>query len=626
MEDTHFSKKLSAIWQNYLTNGQASTPHEDLRRVQFVTLFTLVGIPTFFVFGIYNVLLNDVVSGVTEIAVGALVVVNILLFRWRKSLELATSIMLAVVLYAVFFLLWRGGIANTGPYWFAVFPAMAFFLKEKQEGVIWTIGLVLGLCAAILLQQVDLIALPFSGTALRQLLASTIVISALLYLYASINTKNEQRIIDRERELQHTNRRLAHEIREHRQTESDLRDALRSLAHSKEEATKALKAAEDEREKFQFQVWETRKFASAVASSTDGIIMTTPEGIIVYVNPAWERMTGYAFDEVLGANPRILKSGLTPERVYQNMWASIKNRKTFHSEEIVNKRKDGTTYEAAISVFPIGEGNETAFYVGLEQDITHRKAVDRAKTEFVSLASHQLRTPLSSIGWYTEMLLHGDAGKLNKGQKSYLEEIAHGNARMIELVNALLNASRIELGTMAVEPTPTNIGELVNDVLRELKPQIEEAQHKLVLHIQSTMPPVSVDPKIMRMVFQNLLTNAVKYTPKKGVITVTLEQQADDIHFSVEDTGIGIPRSEQGKIYQKLFRADNARHKNTDGTGLGLYLAKAIVEQSGGRIWFSSPGGSTAGEESAENPGTTFHITLPKKGMPKKEGSRPVAV
>lgn len=240
------------------------------------------------------------------------------------------------------------------------------------------------------------------------------------------------------------------------------------------------------------------------------------------------------------------------------------------------------------------------FYVGIEQDISHRKAVERAKNEFVSLASHQLRTPIATISWYAEMLLHGDVGKLTKDQRTYVGEIAYGANHMADLVAALLNVSRIELGTFAVTPEPTDLKMLLEDVLHELSPLIEKANLRTEMRVTS-VPKVLVDPKVIRIVFENLLTNAVKYTPTGGLVTISLARQDDDVHFMVEDTGIGIPKEQQERMYQKLFRADNAKRKVTEGTGLGLYLAKAIVEESHGRIWFTS----------VENQGTTFHVSLP---------------
>lgn len=246
------------------------------------------------------------------------------------------------------------------------------------------------------------------------------------------------------------------------------------------------------------------------------------------------------------------------------------------------------------------------------RDMTHEQEVDRAKTEFVSLASHQLRTPLSAIKWYAEMLLAGDAGKLKHEQNDYVNEIHTGNQRMIDLVNALLNVSRIDLGTFAIEPEPIRLEEIAESVLTEMTQQI----HQKKMHVQKRyapgLPTVNADPKLMRIVLQNLFTNAVKYTPEEGNVNIEISKNAKDILIQVADTGYGIPKAQQDQIFKKLFRADNVRERETDGTGLGLYIVKSVVEQSGGTIRF----------ESEENKGTTFYITLPLQGMKKKKGTK----
>ncbi len=250
--------------------------------------------------------------------------------------------------------------------------------------------------------------------------------------------------------------------------------------------------------------------------------------------------------------------------------------------------------------------------VGTAQDITKEKEIDKAKTEFVSLASHQLRTPLSTINWYSEMLLAGDAGALSVEQKKYVDEIYGGNQRMVALVNALLNVSRIDLGTFSVELEPTNVAELAHNVVKELQPDILTKNLGVEEQYADGLPVMNVDPKLMRIILQNLLSNAVKYTPEAGSITLTVSKVKDQLSIVVKDTGYGIPAAQQAKIFTKLFRADNVREKDTSGTGLGLYLVKSVVEHSGGQVWF----------ESEEGKGTTFYVTLPLSGMKAKPGTR----
>jgi len=310
---------------------------------------------------------------------------------------------------------------------------------------------------------------------------------------------------------------------------------------------------------------------------------------------------------------------------YKNFWDIIKNKKQIFIGEITNIRKNGSEYEALISVSPVLDaGGNIIFFVGLEKDITKEKEIDKAKTEFVSLASHQLRTPLSTINWYTEMLLSGDAGEINKEQKSYLEEIYTGNQRMVDLVNSLLNVSRLELGTFIIEPEMKNINALGESVIKEIKPLADKRKQKLDYKYDSNIDEIMIDEKLLRMVFQNLLSNSIKYTQEGGNINMEINKitsgkiladnviKEDSLLIKVSDNGYGINKNQQDRIFSKLFRADNIREKDTEGTGLGLYIIKTIIDNSGGKIWF----------ESEENKGTTFFVLIPQSGMKKKEGSK----
>lgn len=244
---------------------------------------------------------------------------------------------------------------------------------------------------------------------------------------------------------------------------------------------------------------------------------------------------------------------------------------------------------------------------GVNWDITHEDEIDRAKTEFISLASHELRTPMTAVRWYAEMLLHGDMGNLNKKQKDYLQTIADGNIHLVNIVNALLDVSRMELGTLATKIETTDLHTVIKQIETEFHPLITKKELQYYANIDSSVPNISADPKFIEIIFQNLLGNAIKYTPNKGTITLSINLDADKTHLliTVTDTGYGIPLSEQLRIFSKLYRATNVRNEISEGTGLGLYLTKSIIDATGGKIWF----------ESEENKGSTFHVSYPIEGM-----------
>lgn len=257
------------------------------------------------------------------------------------------------------------------------------------------------------------------------------------------------------------------------------------------------------------------------------------------------------------------------------------------------------------------------------RDITKEKEIDTTKNELISLASHQLRTPLSSVNWYSEMLLSGDAGPITDDQKAYLTEIYKGNQRMIDLVNALLNVSRADLGTLNIEPEEVSLKEIGEGSVADMAILIREKNLNVKVDIPLKVSKYTGDKKILAIVFQNLVSNAIKYTPEKGTVKVAVEVykkgitigghelRQDSMIFSVTDTGYGIPEKEKMHIFTKLYRANNVREMEANGNGLGLYLVKAMVEGSGGTIWF----------ESEEKKGSSFYVALPAKGMRKKNGT-----
>lgn len=379
-----------------------------------------------------------------------------------------------------------------------------------------------------------------------------------------------------------------------------------------------LEDVESEKNKTEVLAKDLEKFKLAVDNASDHIVITNADGVVVYANKGVERITGYSPKEVLGkkSGSKETWGGLMSVEFYRTMWDTIKNKKKVYIGELKNRRKNGEEYEVAATISPIlNSGGEVIFFIGIERDITKEKQIDRAKTEFVSLASHQLRTPLSAINWYTEMLLNGDAGKINSEQKQYLDEVYKGNQRMVQLVNSLLNVSRLELGTFIVEPELIDLPVLAGEVVKEMIPQITTKKLKVKENYDKKLDKYSADPKLMKIILQNLLSNAVKYTPENGAIEISITKDNKSVLLTVKDSGYGITKTQQDKIFTKLFRADNVREKDTEGTGLGLYLVKSIIDSSSGKIWF----------ESVEDKGSTFYVSLPLSGMKKKEGTKSIS-
>lgn len=393
-----------------------------------------------------------------------------------------------------------------------------------------------------------------------------------------------------------------------------LEEKVQDLEDSKKATLNLLEDLEESKNKEEALAKDLEKFKIAVDNVSEMIVISDSEGVMLYGNKVVEEITGYKPEETVGKKVGILWSSPMTKEYYQELWDTIKLQKKTFISEIQNKRKNGEIYTSALIITPILSANkEIMFFIGVERDISKEKEIDKAKTEFVSLASHQLRTPLSSINWNLEMLLSEDkAVGLSDDQKEYASEASQASKKMVGLVNSLLNVSRIEMGTFMVSPVITDVAEVIKVCVKQFAHKIFEKKIRISEVYHSLVPKIMADEKILNIVCQNLLENAINYTPEGGEIKVSTNSKGSDILISIADTGIGIPKSQQARIFTKMFRADNAREKEANGNGLGLYMTKTIIEYSGGKIWF----------ESELDKGATFYVTLPLSGMKAKEGTR----
>jgi PAS domain S-box-containing protein len=351
------------------------------------------------------------------------------------------------------------------------------------------------------------------------------------------------------------------------------------------------------------------------ASIGDGAIATDEFGKITQVNPVAQQILGRTATELIGKWFPKQIIALTPEGGPVNLIDRPITRAFLTgmpvSEKMHYRRKNGLSVPVAISVSPILLDGKPIGAIQVFRDITLEQEVDRMKSEFISLASHQLRTPLSAIKTYSHMLVDGYMGEVTPSQKKSLRTIISATNRMNELISTLLNITRIESGTIAVTPKLLQMDKIAEEVLKEVSLMAADKSIDLSLQQsgQSSMS-IKTDSLILKEIITNLVSNAIKYTPDNGSVTILVRARAHDIQVSVIDTGWGIPKYAQDQIFSKFFRAHNIVKRETTGTGLGLYLVKGLIDRLGGKIWFTSEEGN----------GTTFCFSLPRtKRLDKKQ-------
>src|SRR3989344_2588991 len=363
----------------------------------------------------------------------------------------------------------------------------------------------------------------------------------------------------------------------------------------------------------------TRHGTELVESAGEGILSVDKDGRINLWNAAMTKLTGYSTEEVLGKS---LKEGLhlvDKSRLAFDVFGEVLS-KVFSQKKSINLSfvdgfflldKNDARIAVEITASPLlhEDGNIYGVVIVVSDETREFKA-DRIKSEFVSIASHQLRTPLSTIKWFSEMMSHGDVGELNKSQQAFIDDILSSVERVINTVNMLLNVSRIEQETLAVVPEITDLVKLVGVIIEEAKLDMEQKNLNISFDVKDNFPLIKLDPRLIRFVLENLIQNAIRYSFRDGNIAITMEKDKEFVKISVVDHGYGIPKDEQSRIFQKFFRASNAQAIIQDGTGLGLFIAKSAIELSGGTIWFVSE----------KDKGTTFSFTIPLEGSRPKDG------
>jgi PAS domain S-box-containing protein len=370
--------------------------------------------------------------------------------------------------------------------------------------------------------------------------------------------------------------------------------------------------------------------STALASAGNGVIITDRSGTILWVNPAFTTLTGYTPEEVMGANPRILKSGHQDEKFYRDFWRTILSGRTWRGE-FVNRRKDGKTYINEETVTPVRlHGAEITHFVGVMQDVTDRTAAEaqirslneqleervrQRTTELVTAnqeleafaysVSHDLRAPLRHIRGFLDLFSKTALSGLSEEERHYIEQVFGSVRHMDRLIDDLLLFAR--MAQVELQPELVDLNQLVRETVTHLEP---ETKDRTVLWKKAGLPVVRADPSMLRQVLVNLISNAIKYTRQRDpseIEIAALPQAENETVVFVRDNGVGFDMKYAHKlfgVFQRLHAGDQF-----EGTGIGLANVRRIISRHGGRTW----------AEGKPNGGATFYFSLPRTPPPDRD-------
>jgi PAS domain S-box-containing protein len=349
------------------------------------------------------------------------------------------------------------------------------------------------------------------------------------------------------------------------------------------------------------------KLTNALLDSIgEGLIVIDANGNVANANPIALDMLGYAKEDLIGqwfpGAVQALQDGKVIDPADRPALKALSTGKAVTTVAHY-QRMDGSQFPAVLTVAPVLFEGKPIGAIEVFRDFSKERELENAKEEFVSLASHQLRTPATGVKAYVSMLLDGYAGDMTEQQKSYIEKVYETNERQLQVINDMLNVARLDAGRLILEPTHIDMKRLIREVVRCQQPVLSERKQTVKLDFPSSPAVFVGDANLLDMMIENLVTNASKYTPEGGDIVVSLSQTAKSMIVGVTDSGVGIAKVDIPKIFQRFTRVENPLSTERGGTGLGLYLVAQVAKLHKGSIEVVSKPGK----------GSIFTVELPKK-------------
>lgn len=348
-------------------------------------------------------------------------------------------------------------------------------------------------------------------------------------------------------------------------------------------------------------------FNGLVTHTSDAMVVLNQHFRVLDVNPAALTMLAGTRDAIVGHDCREILCCKNLNRMALCGTSScplttvLQQQNPLSSAELLIGQEGARTYEASVSVTPVPWQNEIRA-VFVARDLSALKIANQVRSNFVSMVSHELRTPLNSVHGFVDLLLQGHMGDLTEEQGLYLGYAQEGVQQLVSIVEDILFMTRSDLGQFEVRQQEVPILSLVRQTLRSLQPQALKAEVILVCDVPSDLMSLSIDPQRIKQVLNNLVTNAIKFTPPGGTVTISVRPHDErSAMILVADTGYGIPAEDRPYIFERFYQSNHSQQSRMGGYGLGLAIARLIVEQHGGMIDF----------DTQVNKGTTFYFTVP---------------
>lgn len=545
-------------------------------------------------------------NGLIEAATVLGVVANLFYHFHHQDHRASSQALVALIGVFLVSTTYTDSAARIGEYWLILFPVIAVLMLGRYVASVFHGLFILSSVPAIILASSR--ELKYEAAELSAVLFASSVTLLILVFYDHLIDELDSPEVDAEDASDNvTSERLKTEISQRRNAEERLKEAVEELEQNNKKLEQV--TAIDE---------------ATIASIGEAVLVVDKSGLITRANPSSGRVLGINQQLMVG-NP--ISSNLNfylqddeskkldeSEIVINTCMA---HRSIREESYIVDGQKPGEKIYIKMTASPLVVAGEVYGAVVVIRDVTVEAVEDKAKSEFVSVASHQLRTPLSTINWYLELVLDGDFGELNKDQADYIREAYEAGNRMGELINALLNVSRLDVGSVMITPKDNvDIRQVIKQTLSDIEKKLIQKRIHVNVSIDDKVRPLRLDEHIMGIILTNLLTNAVKYSLDGSQVSIGVDCDDQNMIISVADQGCGIPKSDQDKIFKKMYRAENAIKNEPDGTGLGLYIIREILDKVDGSIVFKS----------VENKGSTFTVRIPLSGMKASSGAKQLTV